>query len=360
MSISLGKMYVDDTMRRELIQTLESGRYVKGEQTRQFEKEFAQFCSTRYAIAVSSGTAAITVALMAAGIKPGDEIIMPSHSFIATATPALFLGAKPVFAEVDEKNYTISMEDVRRKKTAKTKAIIPVHLYGHPADMDPLREFAEKEDLLLFEDACQAHGAAYKKKKIGSLADAACFSFFPSKNMTVCGDGGMITTDDPILAEKAAMLRDHGRKGKYLHEQLGFNFRLSELHAALGRVQLCHVADWNEQRRRHAKTYDAHLGEIVKTPIEESWAHHVYHMYVIRLAQRDALAEHLKKKGIDTGVHYPIPIHRQPCITERLGERALPLTEKIANEVLSLPMHPQLTQEEIETVCHEVARFIKS
>jgi len=356
MSIGLSKMYVDDRIRQAVIEVINGGQYIKGQRLRDFEQDFARFCGTEYAMGVSSGTSAILLTLLALGVGAGDEVIVPAHTFIATATPAMFLGAKPVFADIDPQDYTVSVADVKRKISPRTKAIIPVHLYGHPCDMAAILRLAEEHGLHVIEDACQAHGAEYKGKRAGSLADVACFSFYPSKNMTVLGDGGMITTNKTELAHKIRMLADHGRTEKYVHELLGLNFRMSEIHAAVGMEQLRHVADWNQRRRDIAAKYNALLHDLdVATPIERTWAKHVYHMYVIRVKQREELASHLRAEGVQTGIHYPVPLHMQPCLRSNVE---LPVTEKYAKEVLSLPMHPQLTDAEIEHVASTIKTFV--
>lgn len=352
MKIDLGKMYVDDDIRNSVIEVLNSGRYIKGEKLSNFEKEFAEFCGTKYAIGVSSGTSAILLALMALEIKKGDEVIVPAHTFIATASPILFLGGKPVFADIDENTYTIDPKDIERKITTNTKAIIPVHLYGHPCDMDPINKIAKENDLTVIEDACQAHGAVYKGKKCGSIGQIGCFSFFPSKNMTVLGEGGMVSTNNNELAEKISMLRDHGRKDKYVHEILGLNLRMDEMHAAIGRESLKKIIEWNRKRRDVASLYNRSLdGLDLVYPVERSWAEHVYHLYVIRIKDRDKLMIYLKRRGISTGVHYPVPLHKQPCMLEDVY---LPVTERCVEEILSLPMHPQLSREEVEYVCDNI------
>jgi len=356
-AISLSKMYVDDQIREAVLNVLSSGRYISGQNVRSFEEEFADSCNTKYAVAVSSGTSAILLSLMALGIGKGDEVIVPSFTFIATATPAKFLGATVIYADIDPETYTIDPGEVQSRISPRTKVIIPVHLYGHPCDMDSIYELAKEHNLYVIEDACQSHGATYKGRKTGSLGDVACFSFYPSKNMTVLGDGGMITTNDDKLAQKARMLRDHGRAQKYVHELLGLNCRLSEIHAAIGREQLKHLAEWNRRRREIAAQYNARLyNSGVTIPVEKKWAEHIYHMYVIRVKQRDKLASYLKERGIETGIHYPVPLHRQPCISSNVR---LPITERYVEEVLSLPMHPQLSDKEVESVALEVRNFME-
>ncbi len=349
--IKLVEMYVDDVMKRTVLEVLESGNYVNGVNNRKFEEDFAKFCGVKRAVAVSSGTAALYLALSAVGVGRGDEVIVPAFSFIATASPVVQLGAKPVFVDINPKTYTIDIEETRKKISNKTKALVPVHLYGHPVDMNPLLDLAEEKNLFIVEDACQAHGAEYKGTKVGSLGDIGCFSFYPSKNMTVAGDGGMITTNNDEFVDRAEMIRNQGRKEKYTHELMGWNFRLSEIHAAIGRQQLKHLPDWTDKRREIARIYtEALSGLDLILPIEEEWAKHVYHVYVLRSKNRDRLAEHLNKKGIATVVHYPIPIHKQPCMLELGINETLRVSERCANEVISIPMHPHLSREDVEYV----------
>jgi perosamine synthetase len=388
MQVPLSKMYVDDRIHKVVGDVLNSGRYINGQQIKSFEQEFAGLCGTKYAVGVSSGTSAILLSLMALGIGQGDEVIVPSHTFIATASPAKFLGATIVYADIDPEAYTIEPAQVKKKITPRTRAIIPVHLYGHPCDMDPINELARAHSIHVIEDACQAHGATYyshrtqatpqtqqtpatratqptpaaqqtqqTERRVGSLGDIACFSFFPSKNMTVLGDGGMIATDNGQLAQKVGMLRDHGRTQKYVHEMLGLNCRLSEVHAAIGREQLKHLTDWIERRRAIAARYNALLRDSgVTVPVEQEWAKHVYYMYVIRAKQRDKLASYLREKGIETGIHYPVPVHRQPCLK---ADVRLPVTEQYVDEILSLPMYPELTDEQVEYVASQVRDFME-
>ena len=358
MYVPLSKMYVDGRIQQAVVDVLNSGQYIKGQYLQTFEQEFARFCNTNYAIGVSSGTSAILLSLMALGIAAGDDIIVPSHSFIATATPSIFLGARPVYADIDPETYTIDPAEIRRKLSPKTKAIIPVHLYGHPCDMDLINKIAKEHGLFVIEDACQAHGAIYKGYKVGSLSDIACFSFYPSKNMTVLGDGGMVTTNNEELAKKIRMLSDHGRTEKYVHKLLGLNCRMSEIHAAIGIEQLKHIAEWNERRREIAIQYNYLLRNLkVVTPVEMEWAIHVYHIYVIRVEQRDKLALYLKEKGVQTGIHYPIPLHRQPCVQ---SDVPLPVTEEYVGKILSLPMHSQLTDSEVKHVASCIREFVEN
>jgi perosamine synthetase len=351
-AVNLSKVYMDDEIKKTVLEVLDSGWFIHGKYLKEFEEKFAKFVGTKFAIGVSSGTAAIHVALKALGVGEGDEVILPSHTAFPTAEPLFQLKARPVFVDIDPETYTLSTEHVKAKITRKTKGIIPVHLYGHPADMDPILEVAEANNLFVLEDSCQAHGAEYKKSRTGSLGTVACFSFYPSKNMTVCGDGGMVTTDDPEVAEKIQLLRNHGMKTRYKNIIAGYNYRLSEISAAIGIKQLEKLPSFNEHRRKIAKLYSEHLQNVpIELPVEKDWAYHVYHLYVIRTRYRTGLQEFLKQKNITTEVHYPIPVHLQPATSVLSTPVVLPVTEKYVSQILSLPMHPQLTENEVEYVC---------
>ena len=361
LSIPLSKVYMDDDIKNAVLEVLDSGWYILGEKVRQFEERFADYCGVKYAVCTSSGTSAIFLSLLSIGIGPKDEVIVPSFSFIATVSPILHLGAKPVFADIDLRTYNLNPNAVEKKVTKRTKAIIPVHLYGHPADMDPLIEVAEKNGLHILEDACQAHGAEYKGKKAGGIGHIACFSFYPSKNMTVCGDGGIITTDCEETSEKIQMLRNHGRTEKYVHDLLGYNLRFNEIQAAIGLKQLEKLPNWIEARRKIAKMYSNALKSKVTTPIEESWAKHVYHMYVIRTQKRDNLKKYLEYHKISAGVHYPLPIHRQPAVLSYIKSRgALKNTDECARSVLSLPIYPTQSKREVRYVYEKVIDFLET
>jgi dTDP-4-amino-4,6-dideoxygalactose transaminase len=361
MNIPLVKVYMDDAIKKAVLEVLDSGWYILHEKTREFERKFAEFCGVKNAVCVSSGTAGIFLSLLALDIKHGDEVIVPSFSFISTASTVIEVGARPVFVDIDLKTYTVDPERIREAVTKRTKAIMPVHLYGHPANMDPILEIAEDNDLYVIEDACQAHGAEYKRKRVGGIGHVACFSFYPSKNMTVCGDGGAVVTNDGVIAETVRKLRDHGRRDKYVFELKGYNLRFNEIQAAIGIKQLEKLPEWDEARRHIARRYTQALRDIVTTPVEEPWAKHVYHVYVIRNRKREELKGFLSRHGISTLVHYPVPIHRQPAITDVLGAQpALENTEKAAEEVLSLPMYPALTNHEVEYVSDKIRQFFKS
>lgn len=361
MNIPLSKVYMDDDVKKAVLEVLDSGWYILREKVREFEGRFAEFCGVKNAVCVSSGTAAIFLSLLALDIKPRDEVIVPSFSFIASATSVIHLGAKPVFVDIEAKTYTVDPKKIREAVTERTKAIIPVHLYGHPANMDAILEMAEENDLHVVEDACQAHGAEYKGRKVGGIGHVACFSFYPSKNMTVCGDGGAVITNNEEIAEKVRMIRDHGRREKYIFKMLGYNLRFNEIQAAIGIKQLEKLSRWNEARRNIARMYNQASEGLVTIPVEEPWAKHVYHLYVIRTEKRDELRDFLRQQGVSTGVHYPVPIHKQPAITSVLGAQpALRNTERFAQEVLSLPIYPALTKREVEYVSEKIAEFFNS
>jgi len=360
MNIPLVKVYMDNDIKKAVLEVLDSGWYILHEKTREFEKKFAEFCGVKNAVCVSSGTAGIFLSLLALDIKRGDEVIIPSFSFVSTATPIIEVGAKPVFVDIEKKTYTVDPEKIREAVTKRTKAIMPVHLYGHPANMDPILEMAKENDIYVIEDACQAHGAEYKGKKVGGIGHVACFSFYPSKNMTVCGDGGAVVTNNGEIAETVRKLRDHGRRDKYVFELKGYNLRFNEIQAAIGIKQLEKLPEWNKARRNIARMYNQALEGLVTTPVEEPWAKHVYHVYVIRTKKRDELREFLSRHGISTLVHYPVPIHKQPAITSVLGTQpALKNTEKAAKEVLSIPMYPRLTKREVKYVSDKVTEFFE-
>ena len=337
-------------------QVLESSSFILGEHAEAFEAAFAGYCGAQYAVGTSSGTSALALALLACGIGEGQEVITAPNTFAATAEAICHVRARAVFAEIDEVTYTLDPSAVSKAITDRTKAIIPVHLYGHPADMRPLLELAESHDLKVIEDAAQAHGAEYHGARVGSLGHVACFSFYPAKNLGAYGDAGMVVTNDPEIRERARRLRDHGRSGKYTHAEIGYNFRLDALQAAVLNVKLKRLDEWNEQRRRLAARYDELLaGSGIATPSEAPYAKSVYHLYVVRLPNRSAVQDALRAKGIATGIHYPLPLHLQPAFASLgYGKGQFPITERYADEILSLPMFPELREDEVERICREV------
>ena len=340
-------------------QVLDGMNLFLGENVYRLEEEFASYCGTRHAVGAGSGTDALHLALRAVGVGPGDEVITVSHTFFATAEAIVLAGGRPVFVDIDPETYTMDPSLIEGAITPRTKAIVPVHLYGHPVDMDPIISISRKYGLSVVEDACQAHGAEYKGAKAGSLGDAAAFSFYYSKNLGAYGEGGFVTTNDDDLARQVRMIRDHGSERRYTHDLVGLNGRLDELQAVVLRAKLPHLAAWNEGRRAHARRYDQLLqGGPVVTPAICKDSEPVYHLYVVRAPRRDALQAWLKERGVAAGIHYPVPVHLQQAMGS-LGYRAgdLPVTERVVTEILSLPMYAELGAEEIEYVSEVIHAF---
>ena len=344
---------------------LDNTAFVLGKAVSDFETEFAKEHSVKHCLGVSSGTDGNHLALWALGIQSGDEIIIPANTFIATAWGATLCGAKPVFVDCETDSYNIDPTKVEAAITKKTKAIVAVHLYGQPADLDPLREIAKKHNIFLVEDCAQAHFAEYKGKRIGGLSDTASFSFYPGKNLGAYGEGGAVTTNNDEVAKKVKMLRDHGAVQKYNHEMLGHNYRMEGIQGAVLGVKLKHLDKWTDGRRRAANKYNELLKDVseITLPKEMSYAKHVYHLFVIQVndggsKKRDELAKYLNDNGVSTGLHYPIPLHLQPCFKDLGYEKGqFPITEKLAETGLSLPMYPELSDEQIKYVCDSVGRF---
>jgi dTDP-4-amino-4,6-dideoxygalactose transaminase len=340
---------------------LESGNFILGDMVRCFEKEFAEYCGAAYGIGVNSGLDALQLVMVALDISHGDEVITVSNSAVATALAITHAGAKPVFVDIEKTTHNIDPQKIKERITERTKAVLPVHLFGNPADMEQINEIAEDHDLLVIEDACQAHGAEYKGKKTGTLGDAGCFSFYPTKNLGAYGDGGMVLTNNEEIYEKIRMLRNYGQKTRYTHVFKGVNSRLDEIQAAILGVKLRHLDRWNSARRRHAKSYDELLrGTEVVCPVEQKGGKHVYHLYTIESKKRDRLQNFLSSKKITTLIHYPIPIHIQEAYKE-LGVPAgmLPITESSAKKILSLPVYPELTEAQIGYVADSIRDFAR-
>jgi len=339
---------------------LESTNFSDGPWVEKFEREFALFCQTRFALGVGSGTEALWVALISAEIGNGDEVITTPNTFIATAEAITFSGAKPVFVDIDDKTYQINHQLIESVITPKTKAIIPVHLFGHPADMEPIMDIAQKYSLWVIEDACQAHGAEYKGKPVGSIGHAGCFSFYPGKNLGAYGEAGAVVTNHSELVEKIKMFRDHGQAKKYYHSSIGWNARMDGFQGAVLWVKLKYLNAWNQARREKAKLYNKLLAPITELtlPIEADYARHVYHIYAIRTKRRNELISFLQTKNITCGIHYPIPLHLQKAY-RFLGysKGSFPVTEKCAEEILSLPIYPELTEEQIKFVVEQIKTF---
>jgi dTDP-4-amino-4,6-dideoxygalactose transaminase len=327
---------------------LENGFYVLGEELERFEEDFAKYLGVKEAVGVNSGSDALFLAIKSLGIGIGDEVITVSHTFISSVDAIVRNGAKPVFVDINPHTYVMDVSKVEEKITQKTKAILPVHLYGHPVDMDSLRDLANKYGLFLIEDACQAHGADYKGEKVGGIGELGCFSFYPTKNLGALGDGGLVVTNNQELAAKLKMLRNYGQTQKYYHDFIGVNSRLDEIQAAILRIKLKHLDLWNNRRRKIANIYQELLMDCeLNLPTETSYAKHVYHLYVIRTRKRDILKNKLTENNIQTQIHYPIPIHKQKAYLTVKSDPYLPVTDKICSEILSLPNHPGLTDEQI-------------
>lgn len=357
--ISLSQVYIDEEIRNAILRVVDSGQYILGSECKAFEKELADYTGTQEAVLSSSWTAAVGLLLEAMGIKEGDEIMLPSLTAFPSVEPIIHVGATPVFIDLDE-HFGIDANQLEKALTKKTVGILPVHLYGQPVNFEAIEAFAKKHGLWIIEDCAQSQGATYHGKRIGSLGYASAFSFYPSKNLTVLGDGGCICTNDSALAEKLRALRNHGRTGKhkYIHEWVGYNLRFNEMQAAAGRIGLRHLNELNKKRRAVAERYAQNLQGVVQTPQERANTEAVYHMYVVRCEKRDELAAHLNSKGIETGIHYPVACHQQPAITDMFSDLPkLPNTEKWVNDILSLPMHGQLSMEDVDYVCDTVCAF---
>ena len=346
-----------EEFRDAIDKVIDSCEFAGGPRVEEFENDFATFCETKYAIGVGSGTEALWLALIALGVGPGDEVITVPSTFLATAEAITYCGARPVFVDIDECSYTMDPTALERAISPKTKAIIPVHLFGQTADMDAILEVANKNALPVIEDACQAHGALYKGRKAGSLSSIGCFSFYPGKNLGALGEAGAVVTNNDELQAKLRILRDHGQIRKYHHSMVGWNGRMDGIQAVVLRIKLRQLTMANEMRRNHAKSYTDLLRELsgVILPYEGPDRHHVYHIYSIRVQKRDDMIRTLQNQGVCAGIHYPIPVHLQEAYLDLGYERGtFPVAEKCANEFLSLPMFPELTQEQIQFVATTV------
>ena len=349
-----------DEINAAMANVLRSTSFILGQDVDLFEQEFAAFCEAEYAIGVDSGTSALELLLRAYDIGAGDEVITVANTFIATTLAISYTGAIPVLVDIDPKTYNIDVSQIEDTITPRTKAIMPVHLYGQPADMDSILAIAGRHDLLVIEDACQAHGARYRDRRAGSLGHAAAFSFYPGKNLGAYGDGGIVVTNDEHVADTVRMLRNYGQREKYQHLIRGFNRRLDTLQAAILRVKLRYLEEANAARRQHAKLYSELLADLpVAIPVEADFAESVYHLYVIRAENRADLASHLRDKGIASGTHYPVPIHLHPAYQDLgYGEGDIPISECYAEQMLSLPMYPELTEDMIEYTVDAIRDFV--
>ncbi|MBU4222562.1 MAG: DegT/DnrJ/EryC1/StrS family aminotransferase [Euryarchaeota archaeon] len=357
--IPIAKPLIGEEEINAVTEVMRSGTIAEGQKVKDFEAAFADHTGTSHAVAVNSGTAALHAALLSHNIGAGDEVITTPFTFVATSNSVLFTGARPVFADIDEKTFNIDPESIIEKITPRTKAIIPVHLYGQAADMKKIMEIAEDHDLIVIEDACQAHGATYEGRKVGSFGTGT-FSFYPTKNMTT-GEGGMITTDDKNIAQRARMIRSHGSKQRYFHEMLGYNLRMTDIAAAIGLVQLRKLDDFNRARISNARYLSEKLNKItgLKLPVIDRRCGHVFHQYTLRISSssvsRDEVVSFLNNKGIGTGIYYPLPIHKQPFYKEMGFNDFLTISEKAATEVFSLPVHPAINTADLDMIS-EVTR----
>ena len=343
--IKISEPWIGEKEKNEVIKVIESGMLVQGEKVKEFEDRFKEYLGVKNAIAVNSGTAALHLALLSLGLKKDDEVITSAFSFIASANSVKFCNGKVVFVDIGD-DYNIDVSKIKEKISEKTKVIMPVHLYGNPCDMDEIMKIAKENKLNVVEDCCQAHGAEYKNKKVGSIGEVGCFSFYASKNMTT-GEGGMIVTNDDGIAEKCRLLRNHGSKKKYRHEVLGYNYRMMDLNAVIGIEQLKRLDEFNNKRRENAEYYNKNLGNVVK-PVVDRNKKHVFHQYTIRVKDRDEVIKKLEEKGIGYGVYYDKPIYKQKVYSGEYEE--LENTERISKEVISLPVHPKLSKEDLDKV----------
>jgi perosamine synthetase len=351
--IPIAKPLMGEEEKEAIIAVLESGMLAQGPKVEEFEKAFAVMCGVHHAVATSSGTTALHLALLAHGIGPGDEVITSPFTFISSANSILFVGATPVFVDIDESSFNMDPSLIEARITPRTKALMPVHLFGNPCDMKAIMAIAARHGLIVIEDAAQAHGASINGKKVGSFG-TGCFSFYPTKNMTTA-EGGMVTLDDDQVTERVRLLRSHGMKRRYYHDFLGYNFRMTDVHAALGLAQLAKLELFNEKRIANARYLTERLGEVIITPQVKDGYRHVFHQYTIRVkGDRDQMVEQLRERGIGAGIYYPLPVHQQPVYRELGYNERLPVAEAMSREVLSLPVHPALSQADLDRIVEAV------
>ena len=356
--INMARPIIGDEEKQAVLEVLDSGILAQGPRVKAFEEGFAALCGVKYAVATSSGTTALHTALLAHGIGPGDEVITTSFTFIASANSILYTGARPVFVDIDPRTFNIAVDQIEAVITPRTRAILPVHLFGLCCDMAPILEIAARRHLAVIEDACQSHAAIYHGRPAGSFG-AGAFSLYPTKNMT-SAEGGMITTDDAVLAEKCRVIRQHGMRRRYYHDELGFNFRMTDIHAAIGLAQLPKLERFNQQRQANASYLSAHLQNVI-VPFVPNGCQHVYHQYTLRVpsARRDALRLHLLQNEIGSEIYYPAPVHKQAYYVNQLGyQLSLPEAERAAAEVLSIPVHPGLTKADLEKIVSVINAYM--
>ncbi len=355
MKIRIAEPYIDETIKKKILEVIDSKSYVEGRYTKEFEEKFSRFIGVKHAITVSSGTSSLFLILKALDIGPGDKIAVPDFTFIATISQGALLGAKPVLIDVDYETMCMDPDDLKKKMDYKVKAIIPVHLFGHPAPMDEIIEVAREYGAYVIEDAAQAHGAKYKGRNVGGIGDVGYFSLYPSKNMGIYGEGGIVTTNNEELARRIRRLKNHGIENGEIKE-FGYNMKFNEINAVVALETLKNLSRWNERRRRNAALYNECLSDAdVEKPVEREYAYHVYNLYTVKTDKRDIIAEKLKKEGIGYGIYYEKPLHKLEIVREITGELKLPISERLSRKVISLPVHPFLKDEEIE----EVASIVK-
>lgn len=359
--VDLKKQYlsIKDEIDSSIKEVLDNTAFILGKKVEDFEKKFAELCNVKHCIGVNNGTSALRLALQALDIKPNDEIITTPFTFIATAEAISHTGAKPVFVDIDKKTYCIDPEKISEKITKRTKAIMPVHLFGQPADMGPILEIGEKHNIKVIEDAAQAHNASYKSRKAGSMGDIGCFSFYPGKNLGAYGEAGAVCTNDEAIAKNLVLLRQHGELVRYYHDIIGDNCRMEAFQGAVLGVKIRYIEEWTEKRRKNAECYNKLMKNLdIVLPHEADYARHVYHIYAIRAKNRDRLREFLGKNGISTGIHYPIPVHLQKAYSFMgIKKGSFPISEKVADEILSLPMYPELSEEQMGYISNTIKSF---
>jgi perosamine synthetase len=357
--ITIAQPLIGEDEKRAVLEVLDSGHIAQGPKVQQFEEQFAAWAGTQYAVAVSSGTAALHLALLAHDIGPGDQVITSAFSFMASASTVALTGAEPLFADIEPEFFTLDPEHVLRQITPRVRAIIPVHLFGQACDMEAIGEIAERYGLIVIEDACQAHGAKLHGRMVGSFG-TACYSFYPTKNMTT-GEGGMVTTNDATIADRLRLLRNHGMRQRYVHETLGYNLRMMDMQAAIGLVQLGKLDQWNVQRRSNAHYLTEKVTAIpaLTPPQIRAGAEHVFHQYTVRVPNRNQVAQELQQAGVGVGIYYPTPIHRQLPFADQCQHSYLPVTEASALDVLSLPVHPSLSTQQLDTIVNAVSTAVE-
>jgi dTDP-4-amino-4,6-dideoxygalactose transaminase len=349
-----------DEIREALDRVCSNASFILGEEVNEFEKEFAAFCEVKYCVALNSGTSALHLALLALGVRPGDEVITTPNTFISTAEAICYTGAKPVFVDIDPRTANLDPALIERVITKRTKAILPVHLYGRPADMDPILQIAQKHGLAVIEDACQAHGARYRGRRVGSIGHAATFSFYPSKNLSAYGEGGALTTNDAAIAELARSLRSHGQSGPYTHERIGYNYRMDGFQGAVLRVKLKRLEQWNARRKEIATLYRSVLkGANVEIPLDDPRDERVYHLFVVYVERRDAVRAALQARGVHTAIHYPRPVPLQPAFAAfGFGPGSFPHAERACGRALSMPFFPEMTDEQVRYSGEQLADVV--